>query len=220
MTPLIAKPQKKNLRTSVVVPCCHKHVRLLPELLSYLDRQSRAPDEVIISLSGCDVPSLPPGVCVLHSAMPCTAGQNRNRGSDAAVGDLIIYQDADDVPHPQRIEIITNLFETYEVEHLMHGYIYTRDSRGPNSFPDETLPASLKEIAARCAYRPEPAPSTLVTNGEVAIARTVFRAVRWPEDAGAGEDLQFNRMVYARFKQTVTLELPLVIYRHEFSSFR
>lgn len=216
MTSLIAKPRKENLRTSVVVPCSHKHVRLLPELLDFLGKQTRLPDEVVVALSGCEVPAVSAGVRILNSAVPCTAGMNRNRGSDAATGDIIIYQDADDVPHPQRVEIIAGIFESYEAEHLMHGYIYTR---GSIEVPVMQR-SSIEEAVARCTYRSEPAPSTQVTNGEVAIARALFDSVRWPEDPSMGEDMRFNQAAYGQSKQTVTLDLPLVVYRHDLSSFR
>ena len=172
----------------------------------------------------------PPRVRLLHSTAPCTTGQNRNRGFDAAAGDVLIYQDADDIPHPQRVEIIAGLFETYEIEHLMHGYIYAQGTRWSIGFPGgtnesfvgtpETPPSSIEEAAARSAYRPEPAPSTRVTNGEIAVTHSVFGAVRWPERAGTGTDVEFNRMIYSRFKRTATTDLPLVIYRHHLSSFR
>jgi hypothetical protein len=217
VTTLIAKPRKTNLRTSIVVPCSHKHVSLLPELIDFLlGKQTRLPDEIIVAISGCGVPAVPSGARMLHSDVPCTAGKNRNRGSDAATGDIIIYQDADDVPHPQRVEIIAGIFERYEAEHLMHGYIYVRHSI---EVP-EMQQSSIEDAVSRCTYRSEPAPSAQVTNGEVAIARTLFASVRWPEDASMGEDLRFNQAAYGQSKQTVTLDLPLVVYRHDLSAFR
>jgi len=231
MTVLIARSRREHLRASVVVPCSHEHIHLLPELFDHLGRQYRKPDEILLALSGCEAPTvLPPGVRLLHSAAPRTAGQNRNRGSDAATGDVLIYQDADDIPHPQRIEIVAGLFEAYEIEHLMHGYVYTRGSSWSIRFPDggnkifsgppKMPPSSIKEAAAHSWYRSEPAATTRITNGEIATARSVFSTVRWPERAGTGTDVEYNQMIYSRFKRTVTTDLPLVIYRHNLSSFR
>lgn len=232
MTTLVTRPRRIGLRTSVIVPCSHKHVQLLPDLLGHqLSRQSRQPDEIVVALSGCAVPrALPDGIRLVHSAAPLTAGQNRNRGADVATGDLLIYQDADDLPHPQRVEIVAGLFEAYEVEHLMHGYVYARGSRWSVGYPGsvsgsasldgpvELPPSSVEEAATKSAYRSEPASSTRVTNGEIAFVRAVS-VVRWPERAGTGTDTEFNRLVYARFERTVTTDLPLVVYRHDLSSF-
>lgn len=231
MTRLVPRAREEHMRVSVIVPCSHKHVRLLPELIEHLGAQTRKADEIVVAVSGCEAPAVPAtSARILYSSVPQTCGQNRNRASEAAVGDVLIYQDADDLPHPQRVEIIAGLFEVYEIEHLMHGYIYTRGSRWSVGFPSGTnknfdgrieMPSSsIEEAAARCAYRSEPAPSTRVTNGEIAVARFVFDAVCWPERGGTGTDMEFNKTVYARFKRTAATELPLVIYRHDFSAFR
>jgi glycosyltransferase involved in cell wall biosynthesis len=205
---------------------------LLPALLEHcLQQQSRQPDEIVVALSGCAAPgTIPDRVRLVHSEAPLTAGQNRNRAADAASGDLLIYQDADDIPHPQRTEIIAGLFEAYEIEHLMHGYVYAQGTRWSIGYPGsgskksdgpiELPPSSIEAAAARSAYRSEPASSTRVTNGEIAFVRAVLGVARWPERAGTGTDTEFNRLVYARFKRTVTTDLPLVIYRHHLSSFR
>ena len=39
------------------------------------------------------------------------AGDNRNCACEKASGDIFITQDADDIPHPQRIEIIKYMFK-------------------------------------------------------------------------------------------------------------
>lgn len=36
---------------------------------------------------------------------------------------MFIYQDADDIPHPQRIEIIKRFFENHDIVHLNHFWI-------------------------------------------------------------------------------------------------
>ena len=111
----------RRLRVSVVIPCAGKHVSLLPTLLEHLSTQTRIPDEIVVSTSGCalsEVPSL--DVELVHSKRLLSAGANRNRASAIASSDVLIYQDADDVPHPQRVEIIAAMFERYEIDHLMH----------------------------------------------------------------------------------------------------
>lgn len=228
-TALISRPQQQRLRVSVVVPCSHKHAHLLTDLCQELYRQSRSPDEIVVASSGPAVPQLPSEVRVLHSAAPCTTGRNRNRGFDAIVGDLVVFQDADDLPHPQRVEIVAGLFEGYEIEHLMHGYVYTRGKGWSVGFPNasnqrelpiELPPSSVAEAAKKSHYRTERAHSTQVSNGEVAVLRSVYAAVRWPERPGIGTDQEFNQLVYQRFKRTVTTPLALVVYRHDLSSFR
>ena len=207
---LVMRLEKKPVHTSVIVPCSHRHVHVLSELLDHFNAQSRKPDEIVISVSGCVAPTkLPSNVRVLHSSMPLTAGQNRNRASEAAIGDVLIYQDADDLPHPQRVEIIAHLFETYEIEHLMHYYFYKEP---------QTCTFATEEVVAQSAYSSDPARNG-VTNGNIAIARSVFQAVKWPEYARVGEDQAFNREVYKHFRRTVITTLPLLTYRQNLSTF-
>lgn len=226
---LIERPQKQSARTSVVVPCSHKHVHLLADLIQELGRQTRRPDEIVVALSSREVPPLPGHIRLLHSTAACTAGRNRNRGSDAATGTLLIYQDADDLPHPQRVEIIAGLFERFEIDHLMHGYIYTRGQTWSvghpgqpsdhRQLPVELPPSSVDNAAQRSSYRSEPLPTTCVSNGEVAVLRSTWHVARWPEHAGAGEDQEFNQRIFSISQRTVTTDLPLVVYRHNYSTF-
>jgi glycosyltransferase involved in cell wall biosynthesis len=149
------------------------------------------------------------GVEVTHSVPPCTAGANRNRGSAIARGDVLIYQDADDLPHPQRVEIIAGLFEKYRIDHLMHYYY--------RQVPEQEA-FSLKEAAKNSRYREKPTAGG-ITNGNPAIARSVLGLVQWPEYGQVGEDVEFNAKVYAITKWTAVTELPLLTYRHNLSSF-
>lgn len=205
------REERPRLSVSVVVPCAQKHVVLLPELVAALGAQTRRPDQIIIAVSGCEVAALPPivGAEVVHSATPCTAGANRNRGSAAASGDVLIYQDADDVPHPQRVEIIAGLFEKYRIDHLMHHYY--RQAPKPEEF-------SIKEAAKKTRYRERPTAGS-ITNGNPAIARNMLGFVSWPEYPQVGEDVEFNAKIYAITKWTAVTELPLLTYRHNLSSF-
>lgn len=224
MTKLVARSKSKRLRVSVIVPCSHKHAKHLPELLPQIAKQTRKPDEIIVALSGCGPPDPMAGVRFVHSKVARSAGYNRNAASEGATGDVLIYQDADDLPHPQRVEVIAALFEKYEIEHLMHSFIYTRGStwyiagdskRFP--FPIVMPPTTIDEAASKSSYRTHPAGN--MTNGEVSILRSVWSAVKWPDHMGTAEDVGFNQKIFKQFKQTVTTPLPLIVYRHHLSSF-
>lgn len=217
---LVADGQQKKLTTSVLVPCAGAHVARLPELIAALRSQTRPPDEIIVAVSGCKVSDLKRlDVDLVYSANQFSAGANRNRAGAVARGDIFIYQDADDLPHPQRVEIIATLFEGYAIDHLMHYFYYREGS--PSQF-------SLKEAATRSEYYGELMREAryrtglveYVTNGNVAVSRALARAVPWPEHFKVGEDQQFNRAVYARTKRTVVTPLPLITYRQKFSTFR
>ena len=211
----------------MLVPCASQHVARLPELLAALRSQTRKPDEIVIAVSGCALSTLPAmDAEVVYSPKQLVAGANRNRAAAVATGDVFIYQDADDLPHPQRVEIIAGLFETYAIDHLMHFFYYLKGE--PSQFTVEHAAACSSYRFSLMDYK-LPYCSGLVehvTNGSVAVARAVAQAVRWPEYPGGAEDQEFNRDVYAcaekreRRVLTVVTELPLITYRHNFSTFR
>ena len=202
----------RSVRTvSVVVPCAHSHVVHLVEVVGALYAQTRKPDQIVVAVSGCEASELPKlNAEVVHSRDRQTAGANRNRGTAVSRGDVVIYQDADDLPHPQRVEIIAALFEKYEIDHLMHGYY--RHTPRVEEF-------SVRDAARRSRYCKRSVGYD-ITNGNPAVARSVFDAVRWPEYAHVGEDVEFNAKVYAHTKRTVVTELPLMTYRQQLSSFK
>jgi len=210
MKKLDKRSQRPQLSVSVVVPCAHSHVQHLSGLIAALHAQTRRPDQIVLAISGCEAAALPPlDAEVVHSSMQQTAGANRNRGSAAARGDVVIYQDADDVPHPQRVEIIAGLFEKYRIEHLMH--FFDRPSEKPGEL-------SIRQAVKHTRYRTNSLVGG-VTNGNPAVARSVLGAARWPEHAHIGEDLEFNALVYTHTKWTAVLTLPLLTYRQHLSSF-
>ncbi len=109
---------------SVIIPCYYKHADQLPMLLEHLCNQSTLPEEVVISLSEADkcerwiVESIegaiyPFKVKLLQTNEKLPAGSNRNIACRNAKGDIFITQDADDIPHVQRVEIIKFVFENY-----------------------------------------------------------------------------------------------------------
>ncbi len=201
------------LKISMVVPCVKKHVARLPELVKALRVQTRRPDEVIVVVSGCarvEVPDLKARglkISVVCNPERLAAGAARNRGSDIATGDVIVYQDADDLPHPQRVEIVAGLFELYAIDHLSHFFNRAEERRR----------FSLGEAVSSSLYTTSMIEGT--TNGNVAVARSVLEHTRWPEHFSVGEDHEFNCAVYARTKRTAVTRLPLLTYRQQFSSF-
>lgn len=214
---LSKRPTPWMVSTSVLIPCTTKHVPLLAALLSHYAAQTTKPNEVVIAISGTDVvPRLSPQPYRLHvltDPLPAYAGKNRNRAADASSGDVLIYQDADDVPHPQRIEIAKYLFGNFFVEHLLH--TYTKAEISQTWLAQRHTPTHVTARACYEAY----SYTHEFTNGNVMTTREVFRRVRWPEDIRRGQDVVYNHSVRDRFpKRMVRLGLPLLTYRQHLSS--
>jgi Glycosyltransferases, probably involved in cell wall biogenesis len=208
------------LTTSVIIPCHYKHTSYLFELLGHLQSQTIMPHEVVISISEVDKAD-PIIIEKLHHtkwAFTCKiitstnvqyAGENRNIGCRNATGDIFILQDADDIPHPQRIEVITYFFEHYPIDHLIHYCNMILHRQKPDPFTPITNIKSIrlewqtnfKRIGDQMKF----------TNGNIAISRKVFDQVQWPTQQTRTEDYDFNNNVYKLYKKrTVAIHVSLL----------
>lgn len=219
---LILRPQVKEMSTSVLIPCCKKHFSLLENILGCYEKQTCLPDEVVISLSDVEkinkdeidrLENLPWSfdLKIVRKIGKESAGQNRNIAYKNSTKDIIIYQDADDLPHPQRVEIVKYLFETYYIDHLIHRWIPPEDHFIPYTKENlNVIPCSTYNEVNRFSY---------IHNGNVCMTREVADKIVWESVFGYDRDVQYNMRVYQAFKNTVFLNANLVIYRNFLSAF-
>lgn len=217
--PLRMRPRPLRLRATVVVPCVAKHARHLPELLAHLEQQTVLPDEVAISVSEGPAPFLRSArfrVIVVANLGRAYAGRNRNLAAAASTGDILVYQDADDLPHPQRVEMAHALLERCVVHHVLHRYDHLQCPRSTAEWSE-----SRYQDAPRLA-RYEPGGYTFTphyTNGNPITSRLVFDRVRWPENMRRGQDVAYNELVAGSFRRVMArLDVPLLSYRQYLSS--
>ena len=122
-----------HLTTSVIIPCYWGHFKCLSELLDVLCKQTVLPDEVVISLSEIEKLNTraiqqfeekiyPFPVKIIKHKERLFAGANRNSACKNASGDIFILNDADDLPHIQRIEMIRHVFENTDAQMVAHYY--------------------------------------------------------------------------------------------------
>ena len=212
------------MRTSVIVPCAQKHVQHLQGLITALERQTVKPDEISIACSECAevAPELrdKKSVIVQTNAHPALAGENRNRAAEKTKSHVLIYQDADDIPHPQRVEIIKTIFEKFEVDHLLHWFESLTASSSTTAW--ERNRYNVEHVARDAYYEKYGKTGTYpFHNGNNATSRAVFRRVRWREDLSRGQDVAYNKHVAYHFGATMArLPWPLVAYRQYLSTDR
>ena len=225
------EPRKEmiHLTVSMIIPCAAQHFVYLEPLLNLVANQTRIPNEVVVALSetkgldkgemdALEAKGFPYSLRLLRSEEKGSAGYNRNRACSVAKGKLIITQDADDLPHPQKVEIIAYLFEKYPIDHLLHTFV-----REPDGFSfyrkEDLVPLVFRTYsdALSCA-------SIRMMNGQPSFTWQFGTFVKWPEEESFGEDLMFNRQAYryghwgGRWK-CVVIDCPLIIYREELSTF-
>lgn len=123
---------------SIVIPCIMDDIPKLDNLLKTIREQTIQPLEIIIALSS--VPNnfdisetnkrlqtlVEPTLTLLGTSDECYAGVNRNRGANIAKGDYIMFMDADDLMHPQCVEIILKTFAEKDPIGIVHGFSKTQ----------------------------------------------------------------------------------------------
>ena len=187
------------MKVSVVIPCHTRHVLYLPDVLKSLDEQTVKPDEIIVMASNE------------------SAGVNRQRGAVASKGDIIVYQDADDLAHRQRIELIRYAFlMNTDVVHVMHQYA---SSRQPY-YVDRWMAKEYDiEICCKASIKVQCHPNNTYpySNGSIATLREVLEKAEW-YDYPRGQDLEYNLRV-GRLYGNRMLRMPaeLILYRRHLS---
>ncbi len=211
-----------SLSVSLIVPCHSRHLDLLKSLLFYYERASSSrPDEVVVSLSGValidpliikKIESYPWrfALKILQHKEELSAAENRNCAANASRGDLLICQDADDLPHRQRIQIIKQLFETYQIDLLLHRFSF---DEAPSQIRFDQAAQQTERIKSLDHVE-------YLAQGVPAFTREVFQRIQWERRDSGDEDCLFNYTAFDLFKNTVFCSVPLYFYRPQLSARR
>ena len=205
---------------SVLVPCAATHLKFAVELIERLTRQTVLPEEVIVAVSGTsDAPLIgdtPFAVRFVCTAKPALPGENRNRAAQASTGEVLVYNDADDLPHCQRVEIIKMLFERTRVDHLIHGFLHLKHKTSFETWDQRRFVPS--DCLRRLKFKDYVFDPTH-HNGNIATSRRVIERVAWDGSLRRGEDVRYNRAVREMFPSRMAmLDEPLIVYRQYLSS--
>lgn len=230
---------------SLIIPCIPKHFHFLDRVLNAYLNGSILPDEVIINYSESSKVTKPE-IDFLKSkysknfskfifcAFPqkLYAGKNRNYGTRASTGDIIVYQDADDLPHKQRLEIIKYFFTYYDIMHLAHSYVFSENLLNTNIdltkikiitsdvlytkyFPNKRLIDCTNKINAFG----EGFQNLPVHGGAIAVKRNVFKKIRWKDACELkltknpkAEDYEFCFEALFNFNKSMIIDAPIYFY--------
>ena len=221
----LIKDEINKLSISIIIPCHYKHFKYLSQLLSFYNHQTIIQKEIIVVLSQSNmldeknIEELKNNKYLYELKIICVkekspAGRNRHLGSKDATGDIIIFQDADDLPHLQRNEIIYKCFINYpQIDHILHGYsryhiIYKKYNI--NNIP-------IKIFNHNMFYNHNEMASYNLTNGNIAIRKNVIDKVKWEDEKYRGQDVIFNKNLYTLLRKYLIIRLPLYVYREKLS---
>jgi glycosyltransferase involved in cell wall biosynthesis len=223
----------RALSSSVAIPCYYKHFTYLPDLLKSLTQQTCLPDEVVISLSQVEhltdeeMDQLEAGpwpfpVKIIRRVGVFMEGSNRTMAAQQCSSDIVLCVDADDIPHPQRIEAVLQLFSTLpEVDMVLCGHAYCP---GEAIVCERVIPFFQPEEYAQLRFALGPHTwskldesgltrwASGVHNGSPSLRKTLIETgIIW-SDLKNGADLKFNKLVISQNHMSYMIELPLLHY--------
>ncbi len=185
------------MKIGVAVPCYYGHVDNLYYLLDSIQNQTIIPDKVIVSTSSTEefhnkkTYSFPLEIIVIKEKK--NAAQNRNIAASKLMDmDYITFIDADDIMHPQRIEILLKVFTKYNSDIVLHNY-----SMQP--FSDTNMFDELVDINVRTDTLVQSCSGCIthipgyddridkIHHSQVTVKTDILNAVKFPEDT------EFNR---------------------------
>lgn len=219
---LVPKVEKKSMTTSVIIPCVARHFFWLSGILEAYQNQTVKPDEVVVSLSEAE--NLQPSqidflerglwdfkLIIIRNNGKVADGQNRTKAMERSTGDILVFSDADDLPHPQRIEIAKYLFENFELDFLLHSYSFSRKEIAPIRHED-LVPLIFSNYWGLVNYASSY--KIRITTGSPCSLRKVGNAIKWYETA----DQEYAQQAYQQFKNCVFINQNLILYRINLSS--
>jgi len=219
---LTPRAQKKNMTTSVIIPCVARHFVWMSGILEAYQNQTVIPNEIVLvfseaeKINDVDIAKLEKGLWdfnlkIIKRNGVFLEGENRNVAMDNASGDILIFSDADDIPHPQRVEIVKYIFDNYEVEHIIHALTFKRNEL--QSIDINNI-GPLRFSALRDVWNYSSKSQLPLTFGSPCFLKEVGARVKWH----AKEDVAFNSKVYGIFKNRIVVPEKLILYRHHLSS--
>lgn len=225
---------------SVVIPCYPPHIKFLIRSLQTVAGQTLKPIEAVIGLSETSeedgrqlelfFSKLTP--CrVITSTKKCPAAENRNNAMAKARGDVIVFLDADDMMHPQKLEIVDYYIKKTQSKLLLHGYVQGMIDYPPYSLEnirtigsDEMLHATFGTPAQRFPENETgpngdtncyAGPNLEVMHSCATVTRDVVEKIHYislPTDTRCCEDGRFCRDVLWHYRSACYLCAKLLTY--------
>jgi glycosyltransferase involved in cell wall biosynthesis len=190
----------------VAIPCYYGHINNLTNLLDSIENQSIKPDKVVVSCSSTKELfetkkySFPLEIIITEEHK--NAAQNRNIATEQLKDmDYITFIDADDIMHPQRIEILLKVFRDTDCDIILHNFHlefanfeYITEI---NKRINELMQCYSGCIRHKDFYRYNK--SDLIHHSQSSIKQHIFDKVKYPEEKeyARKEDCVFCHRVFS-----------------------
>ena len=212
------------MRIGVAIPCYKYHIPSLKRCLDSIERQTYKPDEVIVACSS----SMPTDIPIYNYSFPLriltrperrNAAENRNAAADDLTTDIVTFFDCDDEMHPQRIQILLDVFHERRPDICLHSFLEKEETTQPFTVISKStmIENRLRRAPTGCAVV-EGNTSARIHHSQATVSKFVLGRIRFQEDIGheRREDAVFCGDVLAMpGVQSVYISDPLSKYYME-----
>lgn len=219
------------MKITIAIPCLAIDIPCLDRTLSGIKNGTVIPDEVVITASQVEADYQHNVLEALQNKFKtyfkliineCFEKlgfiQARNALTQFITGDLILYHDADDIQHPQRIEIVKHFFEENDIVHLCHSYRFSEEKEIGNInyssirvIKSEALIEEYKDREWSEQGFAFGAPFLRIHAGACCIKKEVLEKVGWG-GTYPGEDCKFCLDILRTFGKTILIDAQIYIY--------
>jgi len=143
------------MKISVYIPSMPNSFHNVSNIIEAYMNGTSIPDEIVVNLSmfnhvdSCKLEEFKNKysfIKFIKTYNRLFAGPNRQLAKDLCVGDIILYQDDDDLPHKRRVETVKYFFENYDIMLLNHPW------KSINSTIDNFNISNIKTISGDTLY--------------------------------------------------------------------
>jgi glycosyltransferase involved in cell wall biosynthesis len=192
------------MKIGVAIPAYIGHIKGLFKLLDSIQNQTVIPDKVVVSCSSTKKSDLELDCYfekvkqysfyleIITSEEKKSAAQNRNIAASKLTDmDYITFIDADDIMHPQRIEILLKVFQEYDSDIILHNYfvhvtfeniIFNKIENSDINVRTNSLRQHWSGCIEHINYVEEG-----IHHSQVSVKNEVFNKIKFPEE------IEFNR---------------------------
>lgn len=133
------------------------------------------------------------------------SGKNRQIAYDLCSSDIIIFQDCDDIAHPQRNEILLHVYMNTQIPHILHGWTSNLDALNKHIEKKEIM---LTDQINKQYH---------TQNGTPFICKKIVGNLTFP-NYRKGQDRKLNDLISSKFKSILVLNNDIYIYQNHNSS--
>jgi glycosyltransferase involved in cell wall biosynthesis len=145
----------------------------------------------------------------------------RNKGIDEAKGEYIALLDQDDVLHPQALEVLYYLIDTYKTDVATFQFKTVSDEfkmDNPKMHDYKTVPVEVREYLFKRFFESKKGSQVVVWTRLYKKSLLTEHGICFPKDVQPAEDTVFTLKVMHHARNMVSIPIELLFYRDSATS--